>query len=83
MEYKITQEGIKTLSRLPKTAQKKILDKLDFIFATKDPLKLSKRLNGYEFGDYRIRIGDYRASFDVVNNLAKFLKFGHRKDIYK
>ncbi|MDQ3075576.1 MAG: type II toxin-antitoxin system RelE/ParE family toxin [bacterium] len=83
MNYKITEEGMKTLSKLPKSVQSKILDKLDLIFTFKNPLSYAKKLNNFELGDYRIRIGDYRASFDVENKIAKFLKFGHRKDFYK
>ncbi|KKR62947.1 hypothetical protein A2643_01300 [Candidatus Nomurabacteria bacterium RIFCSPHIGHO2_01_FULL_39_220] len=83
MRYLVTSEGVKTLSILPKSIQKRILQKLDFIFKTSNPLNFSKRLEGFEFGDYRMRIGDYRASFDVRQNTAYFLRFGHRKDFYK
>lgn len=83
MKYKITEEGLKTLSKLPKLVQRKILDKLDFVFDSKNPLKFCKRLSGEEFGGYRIRIGNYRALFDIKRNLAKFLKFGHRRNFYK
>ena len=83
MKYAITEEGIKTLSLLPKDIQRRILDKLDFLFNTQNPLKFSKRLDGFEYGDFRIRIGNYRASFDVKGATAIFLRFGHRKDFYK
>jgi mRNA-degrading endonuclease RelE of RelBE toxin-antitoxin system len=83
MTYLITDEGIKTLSKLPKSIQRKILDKLDYIFTTENPLHFAKKLTEYEFGGYRMRIGDYRASFDVKVSVAHFLKFGHRKDFYK
>lgn len=83
MRYFITEEGLKTLSLLPKSTQKRILNKLDFIFENNNPLNFSKKLQYFEYGDYRMRIGDYRASFDVKKNGAYFLKFGHRKDFYK
>ena len=83
MVYRISEEGLRTLARLPKNIQRRILDKLDFIFNQLNPLVFSKKLNGFEYGDYRMRIGEYRASFDLKNNTAKFLKFGHRKDFYK
>ncbi len=83
MRYLITEEGIRTLLQLPKSVQRKILDKLDYIFETENPFTYSKKLNHFEYGDYRMRIGDYRASFDLKNNTAYFLKFGHRKDFYK
>jgi len=59
MEYRFTEEAIKTLSLLPKDIQHRILDKLDFVFNSNDPLKFSKKLNNFTCGDYRIRIGDY------------------------
>ena len=83
MRYLITEEGMKTLSLLPKSIQRRILNKLDFIFGNDNPLSFSKKLEGFEYGDYRMRIGDYRASFDIKKNVAYFLRFGHRKDFYK
>ncbi|KKQ19815.1 MAG: addiction module antitoxin [Parcubacteria group bacterium GW2011_GWC1_36_9] len=83
MRYLITEEGLKTFKLLPKSIQKRILNKLDFIFENDNPLNFAKKLNYFEYGEYRMRIGDYRASFDVKKNVAYFLKFGHRKDIYK
>jgi mRNA-degrading endonuclease RelE of RelBE toxin-antitoxin system len=83
MEYKLTEEAIKTLSTLPKDVQSRILDKLDFVFSSDNPLKFSKKLTNFTCGDYRIRIGDYRASFDIKGSYALFLRFGHRKNFYK
>ena len=83
MKYVITEEGLKTLSLLPKDIERRILNKLDFIFQTENPLKFSKRLDSFEYGDFRMRIGNYRASFDVKKETAIFLRFGHRKDFYK
>ena len=83
MRYLVTEEGVRTLSVLPKSIQRRILKKLDFIFENSDPLNFSKKLEHFNYGDYRMRIGDYRASFDVKGNTAYFLRFGHRKDFYK
>ena len=32
---------------------------------------------------YRIRIGDYRIGVSIENNTVEFIRFLHRKDIYK
>ena len=42
-----------------------------------------KKLTG--FSDYyRIRIGDYRVGFEVIDkNTIRFIVIAHRKDIYK
>lgn len=83
MEYKISEAGLKTLAKLPKDIQVRILDKLDFMFSQPNPLVFAKKLNNFEYGDYRLRIGEYRASFDLKNKTVRFLKFDHRKDFYK
>ena len=83
MRYFVTEEGVKTLSLLPKSIQKRILNKLDFVFENNNPLNFAKKLEYFEYGDYLMRIGDYRASFDIKKGSAYFLRFGHRKDFYK
>jgi len=46
-------------------------------------LDFAEKLNDYEFGEWRFRIGDYRAIFDVDGDKIIILKVGHRKNIYK
>lgn len=42
-----------------------------------------KKLAGFS-SYYRIRIGDYRVGFEIVNNsIVRFIVIAHRKDIYK
>jgi mRNA interferase RelE/StbE len=41
-----------------------------------------KKLKGYK-SHYRIRIGDYRAGLHINDNTVEFIRFLHRKDIYK
>jgi mRNA interferase RelE/StbE len=41
-----------------------------------------KRLRG-DLGYYRIRIGDYRLGLLVEGDIATFVRFLHRKDIYR
>ncbi len=83
MRYLFTEEGIKTLSSLPKSIQRRIFHKLKFFMSSPDPLYFAERLNNFNLGEYRFRIGDYRVSFDIEKDTAKILKIGHRKDIYK
>jgi len=40
------------------------------------------KLRGYETF-YRIRSGDYRVGIEVVNDTVIFVRFLHRKDIYR
>ena len=45
-------------------------------------IKHLKRLKGgYHY--YRIRIGDYRVGIVIENETIEFVRFLHRKDIYK
>lgn len=41
-----------------------------------------KKMQGYD-GFYRIRLGDYRVGIEVLGNEIIFVRFLHRKDIYK
>lgn len=68
---------------LPRKIQVVIMNKLEFFMNSPNPLKFAEPLNNSDLGKYRFRVGDYRIIFDVENNVAKILKIGHRKDIYK
>jgi len=48
-----------------------------------DPLKHAGKLTESKLGEYRFRIGDYRAIFDLENDEIVILRVGHRRDIYK
>jgi mRNA interferase RelE/StbE len=41
-----------------------------------------KKLSGHSHA-YRIRIGDYRLGFFLIENSIRLTVFAHRKDIYK
>ena len=41
-----------------------------------------KKLEG-AVNAYRVRIGDYRIGFFIVNDIVELSVFAHRKDIYK
>jgi len=47
-----------------------------------EAIKSIKKLKGYK-KHYRIRIGDYRAGLIIDGDIAEFIRFLHRKDIYK
>jgi len=83
MRYYFKGKSIEEFSRLPKRIQLQIKNKLEFFMSAPNPLDFAERLTDFDLGEYRFRIGDYRVVFDVENNVAKILKVGHRKDIYK
>jgi mRNA interferase RelE/StbE len=41
-----------------------------------------KKLKGYDTF-YRIKFGDYRVGFEVVDNKVIFTRFLHRKEVYR
>jgi len=47
-----------------------------------DPLKYAKKVRG---GDYRFRIGQYRAIFRIYHNvlLVEVVKIGQRQNVYE
>jgi mRNA interferase RelE/StbE len=45
-------------------------------------IKNVKKLKGFS-NAYRIRIGDYRIGVTFENNIVKFARVAHRKEIYK
>jgi len=46
-----------------------------------DDIPNLKKILGYEF-QYRIRIGNYRAGLEIIEDDVAFVRFGHRKDFY-
>ncbi|MCX6748371.1 MAG: type II toxin-antitoxin system RelE/ParE family toxin [Candidatus Pacearchaeota archaeon] len=69
------------LKKLDKPEQERILDKLEDL--KKNP-ELGKPLTGNLAGLWSLRIGDYRAIYQIRNLelLILVLKLGHRKNIY-
>ncbi len=61
MKLIFSEIAFKQLSKLAPDIQNRINGKLDFYLAQKDPLYFAEKLNDYEFGEWRFRIGDYRA----------------------
>ena len=77
----LTQRALKDLNAMNQLLQDRIVTKLnDYV---KDPLKQAKKLSNTKMGDYRFKIGDYRAIFDINDEEIVILRIGHRKDIYK
>ncbi len=83
MNITLGDRALEQLRKLPENTQRKIIDKLKFFASTSDPLKFAHTIKGDKLGEYRFRIGSYRAVFNVKNDTAVILKIGHRKDIYR
>lgn len=83
MRYVFTSRALRALKKLPRDAQRRILEKLDWYCAQPDPLKFAEPLVGLHIGEYRFRVGDYRVVCDRENEALVVLLVGHRKDIYR
>lgn len=81
--YEFTPQALKELKKLPKSWQKKVIQKLDYFISSDKPLSFATHLINYEIGQYRFRIGDYRVIFDLEENTLVILSVGHRREIYK
>ena len=78
-------KALKSLSRLDKTAQKRIQDFLDKkIVPAKNPRLLGKPLQGPLKNLWRYRVGDYRIICKIEDQALVVLvvAVGHRKDVY-
>jgi len=82
----LTRNALKDLGSLQKETAGRIVDKLEYFGASVNPLIYAKKLTGSSIGQYRFRIGDYRAIFDIDRfgriQILMILRIKHRKDIY-
>lgn len=81
-----TEHAAKDLRDLEKKTAQRIIGKIYFFSQQKNPIKFAKRLKNSALGQYRFRIGDYRALFDVDKKgniqILMILRIKHRKDVY-
>ena len=82
MEIFYTHRATQQLSKLPRFVRKRIADKMRFYANQDNPLEFAEHLTDYREGEYRFRIGDYRAAFDVVDGRIVILKVGRRDQMY-
>lgn len=77
--------AVRDLKKLPRTIQKRILQKLDFYCNVSEPLKFAERLTDQSLGSFRFRIGEYRVIFDLdtERRAIVILTIGHRREIYR
>lgn len=85
MQYEITyaQSALKSLRKLDRAVAHRILQAIDRL--TEDPRPPGcKQLKGGA-GEMRIRIGDYRVIYDVIDDevVILVLAIGHRREIYR
>lgn len=82
-DYQFTKTSLRRLKKLPKDVQVRIIEKLDFFCMQGDPLGFAEPLTKSSIGEYRFRIGDYRVSFDVEDEILVIHDVDNRKNIYR
>lgn len=84
MQLQFTETALKDLKKLNKITQKQIVKKLQFYLAQPDPLAYATKLTNFaKGGNYRFRIGDYRAVFDIDTKIIYILYIEHRREVYR
>lgn len=81
--YGWTNQARQHIKKLDPDIQRIIIKKLDYFLTSPNPLSFAKRLTRFDAGQYRFRIGDYRVTFDVHEQMIIILAIGNRKEIYK
>ena len=83
MTYKIKfkKSVYKDLSKVPSEEAKTILDKIDMLLAEK-PTNFPA-LKGKFKGMRRMRVGNYRVIYVILEDVVLVLRIHHRKDVYK
>lgn len=84
MRLQVTDSALKDLKKLNAVAQKQIVKKLKFFMDQPDPLDFAVKLTNFtKGGDYRFRIGQFRAVFDFREDTIYILHIEHRRDVYR
>ncbi|MCK9186843.1 type II toxin-antitoxin system RelE/ParE family toxin [Candidatus Gracilibacteria bacterium] len=86
-ELVFTEKARDHLDKLDKNISNKILEKLYFYKKSPDPFMYAKRIKDVRIGQYRFRVGDYRAIFEVQKynevTILNITQVKHRRDVYK
>jgi mRNA interferase RelE/StbE len=85
LSYRIVfkKSAAKSLTKIPKTDQKRIAEKIDSLAEGPPNQDTTKMKGNNPF--HRVRVGDYRIIYEIQNEVLIILivKIGHRSDIYR
>ncbi|KLI18976.1 type II toxin-antitoxin system RelE/ParE family toxin [Brachyspira hyodysenteriae] len=84
MKVSITRTAKKSLEKLDRNIQKRILDFLSYLETLENHRVKGKSLKGELKEYWRYRVGDYRILSKIIDNelIILVIDIGHRKDIY-
>ena len=80
---KFKKSAAKALSKLPRSAQKRIADKINGLEKELPSPETTKMKGNNPF--HKVRVGDYRIIYEIQNDILVILivKIGNRKDVYR
>jgi len=81
MIVKIDDKAIKDLTKIHKAEVTKIFSKIEELEKFPQVPNLKKLTNFHP--PYRLRVGNYRVLFDIVNDKLTVYRVKHRKESYK
>jgi mRNA interferase RelE/StbE len=77
----ITKRAKRDLEKMDGVVRRRMIKKLNYL--KNDPIGLSKTLTGFEQGEYRFRVGDFRVCFDFLDERIVILRIRHRREVYR
>jgi len=83
LDYKITYKKsvIRDLKKINKADLKKLTGKIEKELSTKP--ESSPALKGEFAGLRKLRVGNYRVIYAILDKEVLILRIGHRKEVYK
>ena len=83
MAFNITYKRsvIRDISRLDKKEARRIIDKIEKSLS--EQAESYPALKGEFAGLRKMRVGDYRVVFTIIDKNVLVLRIGHRREIYK
>jgi mRNA interferase RelE/StbE len=79
----ITKIAKKDIDTLEPVVRRRLGKKLQQIALHDDLRTVAKHLVNSPVGEYRLRVGDYRVLFDLIQKEIVILRVQHRKDVYR
>ncbi len=79
-EIEFKPRALKDLKVLPESAKRRVIAKIEAL--RNDLAGDVKRLTNFT-SEYRLRVGDYRVLFEVIEHRIIVYRIIHRKDVYR
>ena len=79
----IARRAVKSIARLPRRDQHRVRAAIDLL--ANEPRPPSSVALAGEDSVYRVRVGDYRILYEVIDDrlVVLVIRIGHRRDVYR